>query len=300
MTDSIRLDVYLADRYPDYSRTACAQWIKDGRVLVNGKPARPNTKVRTGDRVEVDVPAERETALVPENLPLEIVWQDAFLAVIFKEAGRIVHPAPGVHSGTLVNALLYHMKEELSAEGGLRRPGIVHRLDKDTTGLMLIAKDDITHRKLSLALQNRAIEREYIAMVHGRLKEKSGTISLPIGRSRSDTGKMAVRGRAARDAVTHYQLLEPFERCALVKCSLETGRTHQIRVHMRAIGHPILGDPLYGLRRENYSLPYQLLHAHRLALPHPRTGEPLEFTAEPKDPFRAFLQLQRDNFLLRP
>lgn len=289
----VRLDVFLADAYPEQSRTGVAGWIRDGRVRVNGKPAKPNTKVTDADRIDVDEPPDKESTLTPENLPLDILWQDAYLAVINKDAGRIVHPAPGVSEGTLVNALLYHLKEELSTEGGLRRPGIVHRLDKDTTGLLVIAKDDATHRKLSCALQERTIHREYLAMVHGHLREPEGTIQLPIGRSRADTGKMAVNGRAAREAVTHYEVLERFTRCSLVRCILDTGRTHQIRVHMRALGHPIVGDPLYGLKKQIFSLPYQLLHAYRLRFSHPITGEAMEFVADPKEPFRSFLAQQR-------
>lgn len=289
----IRLDVWLAERYPDKSRTQVAGWIRQGHVWVNGKPAKPNTRVTPKDAIIVEEPEEKETTLKPENLPLTIVWQDAYLAIIEKEAGMIVHPAPGVTSGTLVHALLYHLKDELSTEGGLRRPGIVHRLDRDTTGLLIIAKDDATHRALSRQIQERNILREYIAMVHGHLREEKGTVILPIGRSRSDTGKMAVRGRAARDAVTHFQLEEQFADCALVRCRLETGRTHQIRVHMRAIGHPILGDPLYGIKKERYKLPHQLLHAQHLAFTHPKTKEPMEFVSEPPKPFSSFLAKQR-------
>lgn len=293
MNEKERLDIVVARAHPEYSRTAVAVWIREGRVLVNGKTAKPNTKITPDDRIEVDPLQPEPTQLQPEPLPLEIIWEDAYLAVIHKEAGRIVHPAPGVRTGTLVHALLYHFQDELSTEGGLRRPGIVHRLDKDTTGLLLIAKDDQTHRALSAALQKREVRREYLAMVHGVPKETEGTISRPIGRSRSDTGKMTVGGRAARSAVTQYRVIERFQRVSLVGCRLETGRTHQIRVHMRSIGHPIVGDPLYGKKKEGFALPYQLLHAWRLGFTHPVTGEHMAFEKEPVDPFAAFLENQR-------
>ncbi len=288
-----RLDVLLAERYPAYSRTAVADWIRRGRVRVNGKPAKPNKKVTEHDQIDVEIPAPPATQLVPENLPLEIIYEDGDLAVICKEAGRIVHPAPGVTSGTLVHALLFHFQDELSTAGGYRRPGIVHRLDKDTTGLLLVAKNDQIHRALSEALQRREIHREYVAMVHGIVKPEEGTIDRPIGRSRSDTGKMTIGGRAAREAMTHYRVLEQFDRCALVSCTLESGRTHQIRVHLRSIGHPIIGDPLYGYKKERFNVPYQLLHAHRLGFVHPASGQAMEFRCEPREPFRSFLAQQR-------
>lgn len=287
-----RLDRWLRDRLPDESRTVLARWIGDGYVRVNDREVKASHRLTNGDLVEIDPPEPTPSTLTPENIPLKIVYEDEWLAVIDKQAGLIVHPAPGVSSGTLANALLYHMRT-LSSEGGAQRPGIVHRLDKDTTGLLVVAKDDRTHRLLSEALAKREVKRHYLALVHGRLPEERGTIRYPIGRSRNDTGKMAPGGRAAREACTHWERMENFSQTALVRCRLETGRTHQIRVHMQAIGHPIIGDPLYGRSKEKWNVPHQMLHAAYLSFRHPQTGETMEFQAEPPMPFAALLDLLR-------
>lgn len=289
-----RLDRYLAELYPEESRTSVAGWVKDGHVLVNGNLAKPNRKLQSGDIVSVEEPEPVVTTYEPEEIPLEIVYQDEWIAVIDKAPGMVVHPAPGISSGTLVNALLFHMKDDLSTVGGSKRPGIVHRLDKDTAGLLVVAKDDETHRKLSDALQKREIVREYSVLVYGRFTEDEGEVDFPIGRSRTDNGKMAVNGRAARDAKTRYTVLERFDNATYLRCALETGRTHQIRVHMQAIGHPILGDTLYGIKKEKYNLPYQMLHATHLTFTHPQTGETLDLQSEPTAPFLRMLDVLRD------
>ncbi len=290
---SVRLDVYLTGKYPEKSRTVIANWIKDGRVTVDGKPAKANRKLNGGEIVTVDEPAPEPSSYEPEDIPLTIVYEDEFLAVIDKPAGMVVHPAPGIRTGTLVNALLYHMRDALSQVGGTQRPGIVHRLDKDTAGLLVVAKDDQTHRLLSEALAKRDIHREYEAIVYGAFPTDRGTIDEPIGRSRSDSGKMSVRGRAMREACTHYEVLERLDQVTRLRVILDTGRTHQIRVHMASTGHPILGDPLYGIKKERYNLPYQMLHAVKLTFTHPRTGEELSFTSELTEPYRELLRVLR-------
>lgn len=288
-----RIDKFMNERIEGTSRTEISGWLKEGAVYVNGAPVKANYKVRRDDVITWDAPEEPPVNYEAENLPLRIVYEDDDLIVIDKEAGMIVHPAPGVYTGTLVNALLYHWKNQLSTVGGASRPGIVHRLDKDTSGLMVVCKNDAAHRALSEALQHRDVHRHYMVLVHGRFSQDDGTVDFPIGRSPNNTGKMAVRGRAMRSAMTHYTVKERFDKLTLVECQLETGRTHQIRVHMQAIGHPIVGDPLYGVKNEKYTLPYQLLHAFSLAFTHPVTGEELHFTAEPHEPFASFLEMQR-------
>ena len=286
-----RLDAYLAQRIPELSRSQLAVLFADGHVLLNGTTARKSWRPSAGDLIEVTVPAVRAADAQPESIPLEIVYQDEDLAVINKPAGLVVHPAPGHAGGTLVNALLHHI-DDLSGIGGVLRPGIVHRLDKDTSGLMLIAKHDDAHRALSAALKRRDIVRIYTALAWGHLREDMVTIDAPIARAPTDRQRMAIV-QGGRHARTHVHRLEQWEAADLLKCTLESGRTHQIRVHLAHIGHPVVGDPVYGgggargmsgpslawARGLERRVPRQFLHAAELSFEHPRTGEPFRFEA---------------------
>ena len=270
-----RIDKELAHHLADISRSQLQKWIEDGNVTVNGEKVKPKYKLVVGDRVVVQPEKPQKIDLEPENIPLDIVYEDDDVIVINKPQGMVVHPAPGHPNHTLVNALLYH--SPLSTINGEFRPGIVHRIDKDTSGLLMIAKNDLAHRSLAAQLKAKTNEREYVALVHGVIKEERGTIDAPLGRSKKDRKKQAVV-EDGRHAVTHFKVLERFQHYTLVSCRLETGRTHQIRVHMKYIGHPLAGDPLYGPRK---TLPGngQYLHARLLGFKHPRTGKQMTFTS---------------------
>jgi len=272
-----RLDVFLTEVQSDISRSFIQKLIDTHRVTVNGEVAKSNYKVKTGDRVELAVPGPEPLEVRAEAIPLDIVYEDASLIVIDKPPGLVVHPAPGHPDGTLVNALLHHCKD-LKGIGGVERPGIVHRLDKDTSGLILVAKTDAVMQDLLRQFQERRVRKVYLALVKGRVQPPSGGIDAPIGRHRVHRKKMALN-EEGREAQTYYEVARQFEQYALVRAEPKTGRTHQIRVHLASIGHPILGDRLYGhLRGASVpTLPRQALHAHRLELTHPRTGEPLAF-----------------------
>lgn len=269
-----RIDKELAHHLADISRSQLQKWIEDGNVTVNGEKVKPKYKLAVGDRVVVQPEKPQKIDLEPENIPLDIVYEDDDVIVVNKPQGMVVHPAPGHPNHTLVNALLYH--SPLSTINGEFRPGIVHRIDKDTSGLLMIAKNDLAHRSLAAQLKAKTNEREYVALVHGVIKEERGTIDAPLGRSKKDRKKQAVV-EDGRHAVTHFKVLERFQHYTLVSCRLETGRTHQIRVHMKYIGHPLAGDPLYGPRK---TLPGngQYLHARLLGFKHPRTGKQMTFT----------------------
>ncbi|HWV56269.1 MAG TPA: RluA family pseudouridine synthase [Longimicrobiales bacterium] len=285
----VRLDVYLAARLPELSRSRVAQLIADGRVRLNGAPARKSHRPAAGDVIEVEIPAPEPATAVPEPIPLDIVYEDAHLLVIDKPAGLVVHPAPGHATGTLVNALLHHVRD-LSGIGGVLRPGIVHRLDRDTSGLLIVAKTDTAHRRLAAALKRREIVRRYLVAAWGHLAEDAVTVSAPIGRSPADRKRMAVL-ETGRPAVTHFRRLERWRAADFLVARLETGRTHQIRVHLAHIGHPVVGDSLYAPRAERgvsgpargwaaafaRRVPRQFLHAASLEFSHPITGEPLTF-----------------------
>lgn len=287
-----RIDKFISDSADNISRSYAAKLCADGLVLVNGKAADKNLKLKGTETIEVSLPEPETIELKPENIPLEIVYEDNDVIVINKPAGMVVHPAPGNENGTLVNALLYHCGDSLSAINGVIRPGIVHRIDKDTSGLLVAAKNNEAHLKLSEQLKARKAVRKYIALVNGNIKEDSGTINKPIGRSSADRKKMAVTANG-REAVTHYNVLERFGRYTLTECVLETGRTHQIRVHMASIGHSLVGDKTYGIKKEKFNLSGQLLHARTIGFVHPSTGEMMQFSSELPDYFSDVIEKLR-------
>ena len=297
-----RLDAYLAE-VADTSRSAAAKLIESGDVTVGGRTVEKKYQVKDGDEIEVVLPEAEEYEALPENIPLSVVYEDEDIIVINKPSGMVVHPAPGNYTGTLVNALLYHCKDSLSGIGGVMRPGIVHRIDKDTSGLLVVAKNDFSHRALSEELGYHGIEREYHALVRGGFKEECGTVDLPIGRHPVDRKKMAVikNGGRARDAVTHYEVLRAYGQISYLKLRLETGRTHQIRVHMSHLGHALLGDEVYASTKipfEKQHAPLfdgQILHAKRLTLTHPRTGERMTFECELPDNFKKLIEILENN-----
>ena len=277
--DGKRIDQCLAASFSDCSRSFLQKLLKDGKVSINGKTQKASSKVAAGDAVLVLLPEPEELNVEPENIPLDILYEDDDLLVVNKPKGMVVHPAAGHSSGTLVNAVLYHCRGNLSGINGVLRPGIVHRIDKDTTGALLVCKNDTAHRDLAEQLKCHSIRRRYRAVVQGNLKDDEGTIEGPIGRHPTDRKKMAINHKNGKDAVTYYKVLERFGQATYVECRLETGRTHQIRVHMASIGHPLLGDTVYGSSRNPYHLEGQALHAMILGFVHPRTGEYMEFTA---------------------
>ncbi len=283
VSSSSRLDLALADATRK-SRNFIQNLIDKERVLVNGEVRKANYKVQATDTIEINIPRPRELNVQPENIELDIVYEDNDLLVVNKPQGMTVHPAPGVWSGTLVNALLYHCKN-LSGINGVIRPGIVHRIDKDTSGLLVVAKNDDAHNRLAEQIKAHSVKRCYRAVVHGILSEPSGTIDAPIGRNPKDRKKMAVVFKNCKNAVTHYYVIERLLQFTEIKAVLETGRTHQIRVHMAYIKHPVLGDPLYGPKKNIFDLHRQVLHAETLAFIHPRTGERMEFSCEPPKSF---------------
>jgi 23S rRNA pseudouridine1911/1915/1917 synthase len=288
-SDNARLDSWLAAHHPDMSRSRAVQLLEQGKVLVNGEPARKSHRLNTGDIVDIRVPAPVATAILPEAIPLVIVHEDSDLLVIDKPAGLVVHPAPGHRSGTLVNALLHHVSD-LSGIGGVLRPGIVHRLDRDTSGLMIVAKNDSAHRRLSAALKRREVRRIYLALAWGHLAQDSIVVDAPIGRARNDRKHMAVVPDG-RPALTSFRRISRWRAADLIEAELQTGRTHQIRVHLAHVGHPVVGDSTYGVGAERgmsgpdrrwamelaKRVPRQFLHAARLSFRHPRTGEELRF-----------------------
>lgn len=286
-SDAPRADAYLAGAL-DYTRSQLQKWLKDGALSVNGKAAKPNTAIKAGDTLRLLVPEAPETAAIPQNIPLDIVYEDDALCVIHKPKGMVVHPAPGNPDGTLVNALLYHF-ETLSGVGGALRPGIVHRIDRDTSGLLVVAKTDAAHERLAAQFADHSAHRSYVCLVHGNLREDTGTIDAPIGRHPTDRKRMAVVP-GGRRAVTHWRVLERYGEATFLGVELETGRTHQIRVHMAYQKHPILGDPVYGNPAPRLGLYSQALHGYRLTLTHPATGEVMTFTAPLPEDFKTALR----------
>ena len=284
----VRLDAFLSADGA-LTRSQAARLIAEGRVRVNSKPAAKSARLSGGETVTVDVPQLRETALPPQDIPLDVVYEDDDVIVVNKPTGLVVHPAPGHPDGTLVNALLHHCGDSLSGIGGEKRPGIVHRIDRDTSGLIIAAKNDAAHLALSAQLKDHSLSRTYECLVTGNMKQDSGTVDAPIGRSSADRKKMAVVPTGRR-AVTHWEVVARYPGVTHLRCRLETGRTHQIRVHMAYIGHPILGDTVYGAKKPVPGLTGQCLHAAGLRFIHPRTGEPVELHCPLPPEFTAMLQ----------
>ncbi|WP_137789724.1 RluA family pseudouridine synthase [Bacillus sp. E(2018)] len=273
-----RIDKVLSDVQDDWSRSQIQNWIKDKIVLLEGKPVKSNYKCAAGDSIEIDIPEPEVLDVVPEEMNLDIVYEDSDVLVVNKPRGMVVHPAPGHYSGTLVNGLMAHCKD-LSGINGVLRPGIVHRIDKDTSGLLMVAKNDKAHESLVDQLKAKTTTRVYKAIVHGVMPHDQGTIDAPIGRDKSDRQKMTVTDENSRDAVTHFNVIKRFTNYTFVECQLETGRTHQIRVHMKYIGFPLAGDPKYGPSK-TLQIEGQALHAQTLGFDHPSTGEYMEFERE--------------------
>lgn len=286
----LRLDKYLVSQLEDFTRSAVSKLIEGGQVKVNEKTASKNYKCKAGDRVEIEIPDPVELDVTAENIPLDIVYEDSDLLVVNKPKGMVVHPAAGNYSGTLVNALLYHCKDSLSGINGVIRPGIVHRIDKDTSGLLIVAKNDTAHLDLAQQIKEHSFHRAYQAVAYGNFKEDNGTVNQPIGRHPKDRKKMAVTFKNSKNAVTHYEVISRYEKFTHIRCVLETGRTHQIRVHMAYIGHPLAGDEVYGPKKVITELNGQCLHAGELGFVHPRTKEYMEFTAPLPEYFTNFLK----------
>ncbi len=287
----LRVDKYLSELLPEISRSHLQKIIKDGQVLANGKPVKANYKVAEGDQVELEIPEAVEPEIEAEDMPLDILYEDADVILINKPKGMVVHPSAGHYSGTLVNGLMYHCKDELSGINGVLRPGIVHRIDMDTTGVIIACKNDRAHNHIAEQLKEHSITRRYRAIVCGNVKEDEGTIEGPIGRHPVDRKKMAIVQRGGKEAVTHYKVLKRFGNYTYIECQLETGRTHQIRVHMTSIGHPLLGDEVYGRTKAPFKLQGQTLHAMILGFVHPTTGEYMEFEAPLPDYFAHLLEI---------
>ena len=286
-----RIDKAVSSLQTEWSRTQIGNWVSEGVLTVNGEVVKPKYKVKTGDVIEITVPEVEELEIVAEDLNLEIVYEDADVLVVNKPKGMVVHPAPGHTTGTLVNGLMHHCTD-LSGINGVMRPGIVHRIDKDTSGLLMVAKNDMAHESLVNQLVAKTVTRKYTALVHGHIAHDKGTIDAPIGRDTKDRQKQAVVD-GGKHAVTHFQVVERFGDYTLVECRLETGRTHQIRVHMNYIGFPLVGDPKYGPRK-TIDFGGQVLHAGILGFDHPRTGEYLEFSSPLPEDFEQLLATLRD------
>ena len=288
-----RLDKYLSDNIPDLSRSAVAKLMENGKITVGDRTVSKSRKTAAGDLITVELDDPQPVDVIPEDIPLDIVYEDEHLLVVNKPKGMVVHPAPGNYSGTLVNALMFHCGQNLSGINGEIRPGIVHRIDKDTSGLLAVAKSDAAHNGLSAQISSHSFTREYLAVAYGNIREDERAVDAPIGRHKTDRKRMCVTQLNSRNAVTHITVLERFKGFTFIKCRLETGRTHQIRVHLAYIGHPIAGDPVYGPSKVITSLNGQCLHAARLGFVHPISGEYMEFTADPPKVFADFLDKLR-------
>lgn len=288
-----RLDQYLSECEPELTRSYLQKLIRDGSVLLEGRPAKAGVKLSQGMKIELTIPEAKELEILPEDLPLDILYEDRDVILVNKPKGMVVHPSAGHHTGTLVNALLFHCQGELSGINGILRPGIVHRIDRDTTGVLIACKNDRAHNALAGQLKEHTITRRYRALVCGNLKEDEGTVDAPIGRHPVERKKMAVVRSGGKQAVTHYRVLERFGAYTYIECRLETGRTHQIRVHMASIGHPLLGDEVYGRGKNPFHLEGQTLHAMVLGFVHPSTGEYMEFEAPLPEYFEELLRKLR-------
>ena len=285
-----RLDSFLTNNLEDISRNRIQKLIEEGKIIVNNKKINKNYKLKENDNIIVYIEEAKDIDILPENIPLDIVYEDEDIILINKPQDMVVHPANGHYEHTLVNALMYHCKDNLSGINGIMRPGIVHRIDKDTSGILVVAKNDKAHQGLATQLENHSMNRVYYAVVCNRLKQDKGTIDMPIGRSSIDRKKMAVTEKNSKRAVTHYEVLERFKNHTLIKLKLETGRTHQIRVHMAYIGYPLLGDTVYGSLKQPYKLKGQMLHAKILGFNHPRTNKYMQFETELPEYFKLVLK----------
>lgn len=285
-----RLDKYLGAVLPEQSRSYLQKLIKEGNVLVNSRAEKASCRIQAGDQIELNLPEPEEPAILAENIPLDVLYEDNDLLMVNKPKGMVVHPAAGHWTGTLVNAVMYHCREQLSGINGVMRPGIVHRIDRDTTGVLVICKNDLAHNHVAAQLKQHSIRRKYVAVVSGVMKEEEGTIDAVIGRHPVERKKMAAGVKNGKHAVTHYRVLQRFAGCTFIECQLETGRTHQIRVHMASIGHPILGDTVYGSSKNPFHLQGQALHAQVLGLIHPVSGTYVEAVAPLPEYFQELLQ----------
>ena len=286
----IRIDKFLADEFPELSRSYIQKLIKEEQITVNGKQVKANYKVSPNDLVVMNEPELKEPDILAEDIPLDILYEDSDLLIVNKPKGMVVHPSAGHYSGTLVNALMYYCKDDLSGINGVMRPGIVHRIDMDTTGSLLVCKNDYTHQNLAEQLKEHSLKRVYHAIVHGVLKEDEGTIDAPIGRHPIDRKKMSINYKNGKEAVTHYKVIQRFKDYTYIQCQLETGRTHQIRVHMASIKHPLLGDAVYGPAKCPFKLQGQTLHAKIIGITHPRTNEYIEADAALPEYFVSLLK----------
>lgn len=286
-----RLDKWLAGAVSGLSRSYIQKCIKEGQALVNGTPQKANYRLKVDDEVSFSIPEAVEPEIAAEEIPLSILYEDGDVLVVDKPKGMVVHPAPGHYSDTLVNAVLYHCKGQLSGINGVLRPGIVHRIDRDTTGSLIICKNDLAHNAIAAQLKAHSLNRSYRAIVHGVVTQEEGTVNAPIGRDEKDRKRMAVNQKNGKPAITHYRVLERFREHTYIECRLETGRTHQIRVHMTSIGHPLLGDEVYGARKSPFHLQGQTLHAYMLGFLHPVSGEYVEVTAPLPAYFQKLLEI---------
>ena len=289
----IRIDKYLAESLPDISRSYLQKLFRDGEIRMNGKAVKASAKTLAGAEIVFAIPEPEEPEILPEDIPLDILYEDSDVILINKPKDMVVHPAAGHYTGTLVNGLMYHCREGLSGINGVLRPGIVHRIDKDTTGVLVVCKNDRAHNGLAEQLAEHSITRKYRAIVCGNLKEDEGTVDAPLGRHPQDRKKMAIVRSGGKRAVTHYRVLERFGKYTYIECQLETGRTHQIRVHMASLGHPLLGDEVYGRGKSPFKLEGQTLHAMVLGFIHPTTGEYMEFQAPLPEYFESLLEKLR-------
>jgi len=288
--ENIRIDKFIASKLDGVTRSHIQKLIDDGCVTVDGKNVKSNHKLKIGQSIDVAMPEAKQLDVAAEDIALDIVYEDEHLLVVNKPQNMVVHPAAGNYEGTLVNALMHHCGDSLSGINGVIRPGIVHRIDKDTSGLLLVAKDDATHIGLSEQIKEHSLTRKYIALVHGNFKNDEGTVDAPIGRHPTDRKRMCITEKNSKNAVTHYRVLQRFMEYTLVECKLETGRTHQIRVHMASLGHPVMGDKTYGVKKEKYNLSGQLLHAKIVGFVHPVTKEYMEFETDIPERFMRFLK----------
>lgn len=288
-----RIDKCISNYLESLSRSYIQKIIKDGKAYVNDAVVKANYKVKVDDKVQFEIPDCEEPDIPPQDIPLDILYEDKDILIVNKPKDMVVHPAPGHYEGTLVNAIMFHCKDELSGINGVLRPGIVHRIDKDTTGSIIICKNDEAHRKIAQQLKEHSITRKYRAIVYGRILEEEGTVNAPIGRHPTDRKKMAINEKNGKPAVTHYKVLERFDKYTYIECQLETGRTHQIRVHMTSVGHPLLGDEVYGNAKCPFKLEGQTLHAMTIGFIHPTTGDYVEYEAPLPEYFEHLLQILR-------